>query len=87
MKEINCHAMGIAGTTRGFVRRVGDQYVARIGVAIMGATNRPVEELATASPFDEDFRDNYAEGRGHTHEEAVAALRRDVQGMAESLWL
>ncbi len=86
MKEITCTSMGISGTTKGFVKRFGDEYVARVGVAIMGSTNMPTEELATACPFDDDFRDNYAEGRGKTHQEAVEALKRDVQGMAESLW-
>jgi len=87
MKEVTCTTMGISGTTKGFVKKIGCEYVARVGVAIMGMTNRPLEELATACPFDDDFRDNYAEGRGKTHEEAVEALKRDAEGMAESLWI
>jgi hypothetical protein len=87
MNAFTCQSIGISGTTQGFVKREGDHYIARVGVAIMGMTNRPAEELKDANPFDPDFRDNYAEGKGATREEAIEALRGDVKSMAEGLWM
>lgn len=84
----NCAAIGVAGTTNAFVQKVGDQYVARVGIAIFGQTNMKDSELANnANPFDESFRDNYAEGTGKTLQEAIDNLKKDVKAISESLWL
>lgn len=90
-----CSHVGVAGTTKVFVRpmdmemegKTMTMFVARVGIAIMGQTNRKDPGLKDANPFDEDFRDNYAEGIGGTHEEALAALRKDIEKTAETLWL
>jgi prophage antirepressor-like protein len=86
-----CSHVGVAGTTRVFVREVGKAgqswFVARVGIAILGYTNRKDAGLKNANPFDEDFRDNYAEGSGDTNDLALEALRKDIEKTAETLWL
>lgn len=82
-----CTSIGVAGTTRVFVRKVADHYVARVGIAIMGSTNRKDEDLKDADPFDEHFNDNYAEGTGNTEAEAIEDLKRDIRETSETLWL
>lgn len=85
-----CESVGISGTTQVFVRRMaadrGSAFVARVGIAIMGQTNMAPELLKDANPFDESFRDNYCEGVGGTQEEAIAALKRDIEETSQSLW-
>lgn len=83
----NCAAIGVAGTTNAFVQQIGDQYVARVGIAILGQTNMKEAELQNANPFDADFRDNFAEGIGKTLQEAVDNLKKDIKAISESLWL
>lgn len=85
--SFNCESVGVAGTTRVVVRRAGDEWVARVGVAIMGCTNRPIEELAGADPFDMDFHDNFAQGRGKTKDEAIQALKADIAELSKGLFL
>lgn len=82
-----CSGLGIDGTTRVFVKEVTEGFEARVGVAIMGSTNRPTEDLRTANPFDEDFQDNYAVGKGSTRQEAIEALKRDIKEMSQTLFL
>ena len=84
----HCSAIGISGTTRVFVNEIepGKKYEARVGIAIMGITNRKPEDLAAANPFDEDFHDNFAKGEGPTKELAIEALRDDMKKTADSLW-
>lgn len=83
-----CSALGVSGTTRVFVKEIGPmKYEARVGIAIMGITNRKDDGLALANPFDEDFRDNYAKGEGATKELAIEALRQDIKKTSEDLWL
>lgn len=82
-----CDHIGVAGTTKLFVQKHDDgTYEARIGIAIMGTTNMEWDELENANPFDADFHDNYADGKGATEEEAIAALKRDMRETADSLW-
>lgn len=82
-----CSGLGIDGTTRVFVKEVTEGFEARVGVAIMGSTNRPAEDLRLADPFDDNFRDNYAVGKGPTREEAIEALKGDIKGMSQTLFL
>lgn len=81
-----CSHIGVAGTTKTFIKRTGERYVARVGIAIMGSTNMPSDELETANPFDDSFCDNFAEGIGNTGQEAIAALKKDMQQTANTLW-
>jgi hypothetical protein len=82
----HCSQVGVAGTTRVFVRKVGQEYVARVGIAIFGSTNMTEEELRDADPFSEKFRDNYDEGKGATVGQALEDLKREMKKTAESLW-
>lgn len=82
-----CEHIGVAGTTKLFVQKHDDgTYEARIGIAIMGTTNMTMDELENANPFDKGFRDNYADGKGATEEEAIAALKADMRSTADSIW-
>lgn len=83
-----CSSLGISGTTQVFVREEPPgAFEARVGVAIMGLTNRKDDGLKDASPFDPDFNDNFAKGLGKTQEEALEALKKDMKNLSESLWL
>lgn len=84
-----CSHVGVAGTTDVHVRRTIDgNYIARCGIAIMGATNMDEEGFKACGydPFHPDFRDNFAQGDGATEEEAIAALKADMRQTADSLW-
>lgn len=59
---------------------------ARVGIALLGVSNRPVEALRDACPFDDDFNDNFARGTGQTEEASLEALRARMESLAESLW-
>lgn len=83
----NCSQAGVAGTTKVFVRKVGDKFVARVGIVILGSTNMKEGELAVSNPFDPDFEDNYAEGIGVTQEAAIEDMKKDMGDIAESIWL
>lgn len=83
----NCSTVGVAGTTKVFVRQVGESFVARVGIAILGSTNMKAADLASANPFDDSFQDNFAEGIGATQEAALQDLKRDMGDIAESIWL
>ncbi len=82
-----CSLIGVAGTTQLVFRRHGDgTWEARVGIAIMGSTNMPLDELAEKNPFDDDFYDNYASGHAATQEAAIKALVRDARSIADSIW-
>jgi hypothetical protein len=83
----NCSTIGVGGTTKVFVRKVGESYVARVGIAILGSTNMKSADLVNANPFDESFKDNFAEGVGLTQEAALEDMKRDMGDIAESIWL
>jgi hypothetical protein len=84
----HCTSIGVAGTTRVFVKEIGPmKFEARVGIAIMGSTNRNDDGLALANPFDEDFHDNYAKGEGATRELALEALKLDMKKIADDIWL
>lgn len=83
----SCSALGVAGTTQVFVRKVGENYVARVGIAILGQTNMKEGDLRGANPFDDSFYDNFAEGIGPTQEAAIDNLKKDIQKTSETLWL
>ena len=99
----HCKDIGIAGTTPVVIKELSDKertqglkagdtrrkkYEARMGVAIMGATNLNEKQmrLAEFNPFHDKWYDNYASGFGNTHEEAIADLKKDKAKLAESLF-
>ncbi len=91
MDEIHIHQcshIGVSGTTPVHTRKIGDAWEARCGIAIMGATNMDEHEYARCNnnPFHEEFFDNFAEGKGKTEQEALDALKADMNSMAEGLW-
>ena len=82
--------MGISATTDRVIHRLDDgRYEARIGVSIMGSTNMNESEFKACNynPFHDEFRDNYAVGVGITEAEAIQAMEKDGNNMAESLWI
>lgn len=83
----NCSMIGVAGTTKVFVRKMGEHFVARVGIAILGSTNMSDGALAVANPFDDSFEDNFAEGIGPTQEAALLDLKKDMGDISESIWL
>lgn len=83
---INCATIGVSGTTRVAVQRRPDgQIEARVGIALLGTTQVPVESLKDMNPFDDDFPDNYAGGVGATEAEALAALKQNCREIADGL--
>lgn len=82
----HCHEMGVAGTTKVVMRKIGEGFEVRVGVAILGHANLSDEELAVANPFDESFHDNYAEGKGKTQEEAVESLKKNIKELFNMIW-
>lgn len=52
----------------------------------MGRFNMTDEEIATLSPFDPRFNDNYVEGKGATKEEAFANMELELKNMADAFW-
>lgn len=84
-----CNNVGVSGTTPCIVRQYQEgEYVARMGFALLGTTNMTEEQFKACGydPFHEDFRDNFVEGRGKTYEEAIEAMKQDLEQMANSLW-
>lgn len=86
IRAYTCTHVGISGTTKIHVREVGGLFVARVGIALMGTTNRPTSELAMADPFEADFNDNYAEGHGTSEQAALDALKTEMEKISEALW-
>ena len=83
---INCAIIGVSGTTRVAVQRRPDgKLAARVGIALLGTTQVPIEALRDANPFDDDFPDNYAEGVGATEAEALTDLKRACREIADGL--
>jgi hypothetical protein len=83
----HCTMIGISGTTKVFVKESPPgEFEARVGIAILGFTNRKDDGLKDANPFDEDFRDNYSVGKGKTQEAALEDLKRDMKKTADSFW-
>ncbi len=85
-RYIHCNIVGIAGTTPVvIVQHVKDLvYEARVGIALLGQDNGGPER--TKNPFDEQFRDNYAIGKGITEEEALEAMKKNMKNLAAPLW-
>lgn len=82
-----CSHVGVSGTTAVHLKRLPDgTYEARVGIAILGSTNMPWDDLKDANPFDDTFQDNFAVGVGASEEEAIADLKADIHKTADSIW-
>jgi hypothetical protein len=81
-----CTHIGVSGTTKCHVKQNGHKFEARIGIALLGFTNRPYKELEKSNPFDENFNDNYVAGVGFSKDEAIEAMKMEMDKMAMSLW-
>lgn len=83
-----CSHIGVSGTTQVHVKRLQNgTYEARVGIAILGSTNMPWDDLKGANPFDDSFQDNFAVGIGDTEEAALSDLKSDMAKTADTLWL
>jgi hypothetical protein len=88
-----CQHVGISGTTKVVVHHVQsgdpakdipDVFEARVGIAIMGDCNSETTE--DSDPFSSRFRDNFARGFGLTEEQAIRALKADMNRTADGLF-
>ena len=78
---------GVSKTTEYFFRDLPDgKLEVRCGIALMGCTNMTKEQLKTANPFSEAFRDNYAAGIGTNKDTALANLDEDIYNIAATLF-
>lgn len=84
VKCIQCQTVGISGITDIHIQKVGDNYEARVGIAILGECLD--EDSKDRSPFDPNFHDNYANGTGKTEEEALENLKKDIFKTQEGLF-
>lgn len=57
------------------------KYIARCGIALFGHSNNETE-----NPFDENFHDNYVEGKGYTKEIAINKMKENYKEIGNSLW-
>lgn len=76
------------GTTPITIKKTSEQFEARMGIAIFGATNMNEDEFRAAqyNPFHDLFHDNFVKGIGATEEEAIANMKRDFNELYEGLW-
>lgn len=81
--------VGMNGTTPVVVKQVDGKFVARVGIALFGATNMTDEQMDAAGrdPFSDKWQDNFCQGEGATEEEAKTALEKDAADMYETIWL
>jgi hypothetical protein len=79
--------IGVSGAKVHWMRsKYGKMHWCKMAIAIMGSYNMTDKEIATISPFDKKFHDNYVEGKGETKEEALENMQKDMTGIADSLW-
>jgi hypothetical protein len=80
--------IGFSGSAIHWMRSEHGKYRhwCKMAVAIMGRFNMTDEEIATLSPFDPRFNDNYVEGKGATKEEAFANMELELKNMADAFW-
>jgi len=85
-----CGNIGIVGTTAVHVKKhESGIFEARCGFSLMGETNMTSEEFAACGndPFNENFFDNYAIGKGDNQEQAITQLKANMKACADSLWV
>ena len=83
-----CSHVGVSGTTDVVTRQNSNgTWEARVGVSMIGTTNMEWEDIERINnPFSDEWEDNFARGTGATEAEAIDALKKDVQSLADSLW-
>lgn len=87
MNYIATKNVGVSGAKIHWMRsKDGKMHWCRMAIAIMGNYNMTPKEIATISPFDPKFHDNYVEGKGSTKEEALANMELEMKGISDSLW-
>lgn len=88
MNMMVCKSIGVSGNKVYWMRsKCGKYHWCRMAVAIMGTFNMTEKEIATISPFDERFNDNYVQGKGETKEEAYENMEKDMKEMSDMLWV
>ncbi len=88
IQVFQCSHIGVSGTTNVHVKHWPNKFEARCGIAIMGLCHMD-SDLYTGNrtdPFSSEFYDNYASGEGKTKEEAIEALKRDMENIANAMW-
>lgn len=79
--------IGISGAKIHWMRSAdGKSHWCRMAVAIMGSFNMPSKEIATISPFDPNFCDNYVEGKGRTKKEALKNMKNSMNELSDMIW-
>ena len=79
--------IGVSGAKVYWCRsKDGNMHWCKMAIAIMCSYNMTDQEIATISPFDPKFHDNYVEGKGTTKDEALENMQKDMTAIADSLW-
>lgn len=84
-----CSHIGVSGTTPIHIKvRPDGTFEARMGGSMMGTTNMTEEQMDAVrrNPFHEDWHDNYFCGKGKTQEEAIEAMKKDMQSLSDLLF-
>jgi hypothetical protein len=90
-----CQNVGVSGTTNVHTMKIQDGgdyrgtpiptiWEARVGIAIMG--HSAPTTTTESNPFERAFRDNYARGFGTSEDEAILALKMDMDRTADAIW-
>jgi len=79
--------IGVSGAKIHWMRsKDGELHWCRMAIAIMGSFNNSDEYIEKTSPFDPQFNDNYVQGKGKTQEEALENMKKDMEGISNSLF-
>lgn len=85
-----CSHVGIAFITDKKIKKIPSQqpewkfkYTIRQGISIFGGINA-VNDIE--DPFDENFHENFIEGKGYTLKAAKRAFEKNLHNITESLW-
>lgn len=83
-----CQNVGVSGSTPCVVRQTGEEFEARMGIALLGDTQMSEDEFKKCdyNPFHDDFNDNFVSGKGDTEQEAIEAMKLDLKKMTDMLW-
>ncbi len=86
-----CRHVGVAFITDKKIKKIPSRqpewkfkYTIRQGISIIGGLNDPENELA--DPFDENYHENFIEGKGYTIEAAEKVFEENLHHLTEGLW-
>ena len=86
-----CSHMGIAFITDRKIKKIPSRqsewqfkYTIRQGISILGGINNPENEVE--DPFDENFHENFIEGKGYTLKAAEKVFEENLHDLTEGLW-